>query len=54
MGLWQIVWVAIVAVGLGINIIKHGEPREGNYNFGSFLIGALIEAGVLYLGGFFN
>lgn len=54
MGVWQIVWLLIVALGFGINIVKHGEPRDGNYNFWSFLIGALIEAVILYLGGFFN
>lgn len=36
------------AMSLGINLAKHGQPREDNYNFFTSLIAAIIEAILVY------
>lgn len=46
-----IVWMAMSA---GINLVKHGEPRNDTYNFIATAIALGIEAWVLYKGGFFG
>ena len=54
MGIPQIIMIIIIGLNLGMNLAKNGEPRESNYSFGIALIGAAIEAGILYWGGFFS
>lgn len=49
----QITWVVLVALSLGIHAAKHGQPRDP-YNFGLSVISAVLAAGLLYAGGFFN
>lgn len=38
----------LCAMNLGINLTRHGEPREDNYNFISSLIAVLIEIVLVY------
>lgn len=54
MGIPQICYIVIIALGLGITLAKHGEPKEDNYNFFTALFGAFIQVGLLILGGFFK
>ena len=53
MGWPQIVWIAVSALGVGIALINHGEPRE-KYNFWVTLISLGIEMLILLKGGFFG
>ncbi len=54
MGVPQICYIVIIALGLGITLAKHGEPKEDKYNFFTSLIAAAIQIGLLILGGFFK
>lgn len=54
MGIPQICYIVIIALGLGISLAKHGEPREDKYSFFNALFGASIQIGLLILGGFFR
>lgn len=54
MGIPQICFIVLIALGLGISLAKHGEYREDKYNFFTTLIGSLIYVGLLILGGFFK
>lgn len=53
-GFPQLIWLILLALGLGINLAKHGEKRTDKYNFWSSLIGAIISFWIVYAGGFFN
>lgn len=50
----QIIWIVLLALGLGISIQQHGQPKTGHHNFGVSLLGAALSAGILYWGGFFT
>lgn len=54
MGIWQIIYIALIAMGLGITLVKHGDYKEGKHNFWISLISAAIEITILALGGFFR
>ena len=49
----QIIYLMIVAVGLGIALVLHGKPRDG-HSFWTQLISSVIALGLLYWGGFFD
>lgn len=49
----QITYLVLLGVSGGINIIKHGTPRE-DYDFGSWVFGCCIILPLLYFGGFFK
>jgi hypothetical protein len=50
----QITYLAMVLIGLGIRISKHGKPKTGNENVFYDLIATGIVITLLYFGGFFN
>lgn len=50
----QIILIIIYAMGFGITLVKHGQPREETYNIWSFLISLGIQMGLLIWGGFFS
>lgn len=52
MGVYQIAWLLVATLGLGIAMAKHGES-QGNYNFWATLLGFGIELFLLIKGGFF-
>lgn len=54
MGIWQIIYIALLMMGLGIHLAKDGQRREGHYSFGTALFSLAIQIVLLYLGGFFN
>ena len=45
--------IALLGMGLGMHLVKHGEPREGTYSFPIQLVATLIEISLLVWGGFF-
>jgi len=53
MGWPQVTTVALMAMSIGIHIVKHGEHREP-YSMWVALTSSGIYAGLLYAGGFFN
>ena len=54
MGWPQIVMIVIGSIGIGVNLVKHGERRTDKYNVWVSIIGCAIEAIILYFGGFWG
>lgn len=54
MGIWQIIWICMMAVSLGVNLAVHGKPKKGNNNFFIALIAFCIQLVPLIFGGFFT
>lgn len=50
----QITWIALVSLGLGMTLMKHGEPRTDKHSFWWALFGALATAWLLWCGDFFS
>ncbi len=50
----QIIYLALNAIGLGVALAKHGQPRDENYNFFMSSIAAGIQIALLAWGGFFG
>ena len=50
----QIIYICLMVMNVTINLVKHGEPKDGNYNIFTAMIGVAIEYGLLRWGGFFN
>ncbi|ECY5329999.1 transglycosylase SLT domain-containing protein, partial [Salmonella enterica subsp. enterica serovar Typhimurium] len=50
----QITLIILLAFGLGVTAIKHGEPRNDKYSFWWQLAGNLVIAWLLWCGGFFS
>jgi len=51
----QIILIALMAMGLGMHIVKHGEERKyTEYNWIAFLLSRIIWIALLWWGGFFN
>ena len=53
LGIPQIIWLFLAVIGLIIEIVNHGKPREP-HNAYTFAIGAFISFLLLYWGGFFG
>lgn len=49
----QIIMIAIMAMSLGINLVKNGEIREDTYSFPISLVSTAVNVGLLIWGGFF-
>ena len=53
--LWaRITLTGLMFMGLGLELAKHGEPREGEYNFVGKLIATALWGFLLYKGGFYG
>ena len=50
----QITMIVVYALAFGIDLSRHGKPKEGTYNALTSLIGSVIGIVILYCGGFFN
>ena len=50
----RIVFTVWLALGLGITLAKHGEPRSDYYNFWTGLISAVLQVLLLCGGGFYG
>lgn len=53
-GVWQIIYIGIMCIGLGLNAALHGKPRKDKYNFWTQLVSSAISIVILALGGFFG
>jgi hypothetical protein len=54
MKLPQIIFLAILMLGLGVDMERHGQEKTGKYNFWTSVVSFGIIIGILYWGGFFN
>ncbi len=54
LGAPQLIIICIYSMGIGMHLVKNGEPKEGNYSFFANLIATAISAGILWWGGFFT
>lgn len=52
-GIPQLIWLVFAVIGLIVEIINHGKPREP-HNAYTFVIGVVISFLLLYWGGFFG
>jgi len=50
----QIIYLVVSCLALGINIAKHGEPKNENYSAITSFIGAILTLALMYWGGFFT
>lgn len=50
----QITLIILLAFGLGVTAIRHGEPRNDKYSFWWQLAGNLVIVWLLWCGGFFS
>jgi hypothetical protein len=50
----QLIIVCLWALSLGIELVKHGQPRTGNHNAVAQILATAICALILYWGGFFG
>ena len=49
-----IVLISMMLIQLGINIGKHGEKKDSEYNWWATLIAMVIELVLYYFAGLFN
>ena len=54
LGLPQIIYLMLVAIGLGITIEEHGKPKDGINNFWATFIAQALTIALLVWGGFFK
>ena len=50
----QVIIICLLALNIGIELVKHGEPKSGDHNVIAVIAGTVVSAGILYWGGFFN
>lgn len=53
-GIWQIVWIAVMALSMGVNLAKHGKVNTKPNSFWAALIAFGIHLFILIKGGFFS
>ncbi|WP_186321332.1 hypothetical protein [Bacillus sp. FJAT-22090] len=46
---WFLAIVILGVLNVGVNLAKHGQPKEDNYSFWSALFGVLITIGLAYM-----
>lgn len=52
--IWNLAYLLLMSLSLGIVLAKHGKPREDEYNFWVSLLSFAMWFFLLYKGGFFN
>ena len=50
----QLLWIALMALALGVALAKNGQPETGTHRLHVTVLAVAIQAGLLYWGGFFN
>ena len=54
LGAPQLVLLGIITAGLGLDLARNGQPKEGKHSFWITAISSAIQIGLLYWGGFFG
>lgn len=54
MGICQIIYIAILFMGLGVTLQEHGKPKTGTTNAWYSIIAVFIQLVLLSFGGFFG
>ena len=54
MGVPQIIMICLWTLALGIDLETHGKPKTGNDNAMTTILGIIINATILYYGGFWT
>lgn len=54
MGVYQIIYLVLLGIGLLIDANSHGKPRLGDYNFFGSLVARGLMVFILFEGGFFK
>ena len=52
--MYQLIYLALSLIGLGITIAQHGTPKKENHNAWVSLIAFLVSIFLLIKGGFFD
>lgn len=50
----QIIYTALILIGIGISLARLGEKRESTYGLDDVILTPAISFGLLYWGGFFG
>lgn len=53
-GIWQIVFIGLIFINIGIAAGKHGQERTDKWNVWAQIVGSVIDIIILMLGGFFS
>jgi hypothetical protein len=48
------IYLALVFIGLGLGLARHGQPKTGVHNIWSDIIATALVCGLLWWGGFFS
>ena len=48
------IMIAFMFMNLFLSAVKHGEPREQNFNFLVTIVSTMLSLMLLYFGGFFS
>ena len=54
MGCPQIVFTVLYGLTIGMDLVKHGEPKTGEHNIWTTLISVGLSATLLAFGGFWS
>jgi len=54
MGIPQLIYLFLVAFGVGVGVSRYGEKKNDSYDIVDVLIGPAITLGLLYWSGFFD
>lgn len=50
----QIIYICLLAMGIGISMSRHGDPKTGTHSVWSTIFATTIVVAILYWGGFFG
>lgn len=54
LGAPQIIYIVLIAIGVGSAMAKYGQPKTDKYDLTDVLISPAIVVGLLWWGGFFS
>jgi hypothetical protein len=49
----QLILIVLWSMSVGMTAMKHGDPKQGKYNFWTVIASVAFEAALLWWGGFF-